>query len=55
MYKLTKSIYGLKVGPTWWHEKFNSCIVEKGYKPNGMINIFTINLGIVFMLLLVYM
>ena len=32
--KLTKSQYGLKQTPKQWHEKFDSCMIENGYKSN---------------------
>ena len=32
--KLTKSPYGLKQAPKQWHEKFDSCMTENGYKSN---------------------
>ena len=32
--KLTKSLYDLKQTPKKWHEKFDSCMIENGYKSN---------------------
>ena len=32
--KLTKFLYGLKQAPKQWHEKFDSCMLENGYKSN---------------------
>jgi hypothetical protein len=32
--KLTRSLYGLKQTPKQWHEKFDSCMIENGYKSN---------------------
>ena len=32
--KLNKSLYGLKQEPKQWHEKFDSYMVENGYKSN---------------------
>ena len=33
--KLTKSLHGLKQAPKEWHEKFDSVILEYGFKHNG--------------------
>ena len=32
--KLTKSLYNLNQAPKQWYEKFDSCIIENGYKSN---------------------
>lgn len=32
--KLDKSLYGLKHGPTQWHEKFDNLMISNGYKLN---------------------
>ena len=32
--KLTKSLYGLNQAPKQWHENFDSCMIENGYKSN---------------------
>ena len=32
--KLTKSLYSLKQAPKQWHENFDSCMIENGYKSN---------------------
>ena len=32
--KLTKSLYGLNQAPKQWHKKFDSCMIENGYKSN---------------------
>ena len=32
--KLIKFLYGLKHAPKQWHEKFNSCMIENGYRSN---------------------
>ena len=32
--RLTKSLYDLKQAPKQWHEKFDACMIENGYKSN---------------------
>ena len=50
--KLIKSLYDLKQAPKQWHEKFDSCMIENGYKSNNVINVFILNHEIIYMLLL---
>ena len=49
--KLTKSLYGLKQAPKQWHEKFDSVILEYGFKHNGadrcIYSKFTENFGVI--------
>lgn len=35
VYKLTKPLYGLKQAPKQWHERFDSMILEYGFKHNS--------------------
>ena len=53
--KLIKSLYDLKQAPKQWHEKFDSCMIENGYKSNNVINVFILNHEIIYMLLLASM
>ena len=56
--KLIKSLYGLKQAPKQWHEKFDSCMIENGYKSNECDKCIyskswnNLNHGIIYMLLL---
>jgi hypothetical protein len=36
VYKLVKSLYGLKQALKQWHEKFNTVILANGFKHNGV-------------------
>ena len=53
--KLTKSLYGLKQAPKQWHEKFDSCMIENVINQMNVINVFILNHGIIYMLLLTSM
>ena len=53
--KLTKSLYGLKQAPKHWHEKFDSYMIENGLNQMNVINVFILNHGIIYMLLLASM
>ena len=47
--KLTKSLYDLKQAPKQWHEKFDSCMIENGFKTNECDKYIIISLGIIHM------
>ena len=55
VYKLTKSLYGLKQAPKQWYEKFDSYMIENGYKQNECDKCIYLNHGIIYILLLASM